>query len=215
VTQVEKLVVAPRSPARAGLSSLWNLNFKAMPTALLWSVTLLVGLETNSLLVRILAVASCSVASILSSHLIRREVRPSAKYSLAETLRDPTIVGLLSITGLIYALSLENVSRYATSTPLVRFFFVANFITALILWFFVQIVILPIRMIGESKFLVSTDLRSALVYIKRNKSALAISFLPLLVGWVLFFFYFLLALTFAQAVTYGTFEADMWTQIGD
>lgn len=212
---MQKREVNQKSPARKGLTTLWNLNFMAMPTALLWSVSLLVSLETSSFALRLMAIACCSVMSVSSSHLIRRKARPSVKFSLAETFQDSTCVGLLVITGLMYALTLENISRYSNSAQSVRFFFVGNFVTALILWFFVQVVIIPIRMNGESSQPGSATLHTSLAYVRGNRGALIVSFVPLLFGWVLFFFYFLLGLTFAQAVTYGTFDTDVWTKIGD
>lgn len=202
------------SPIRYTLSLLWNLNFKAMPTALLWATALFVSIQAKSLLIRLLAIFICGTASILGAHLLRRSLTPRAKISLASAFSDRIIVVTLVISGLIFAITLENVSRYSNSDQFVRLLMVSNFITALIGWFFVQIVLVPIRLTNGSGLSASDTFRQSLRYVVENKKSLAISLLSLLLGWPLFFFYLFLALTFAQAMTLSALRTAERPRIG-
>ena len=201
------------SPIRYSLTLLWNLNFRAMPTALLWATALFVSIQAKSILIRLVAIALCGVASILGAHLIRRSLTPRAKISLASALSDRILVAALVISGLIFAITLENVSRYSHSHQIVRLLMVSNFITALIGWFFVQIVVVPIRLTNGSDLSASDTFRRSLRYVAENKKSLAISLLSLILGWPLFFFYLFLALTFAQAMTLSAFRTAERPQI--
>ena len=118
------------SPIRYALGLLWSINFKAMPTALLWATALFASIQSKLLLLRLLAIFLCAMASILGAHLLRRAITPRAKTSLASALKDRIIVSALAISGLIFAITLENVSRYSHSGEFVRLLMVSNFITA-------------------------------------------------------------------------------------
>ena len=196
------------SPLRFGLGLLWTLNFKAMPTSLLWAISLFVSIQTKSLFIRLLAISLCGIAAILGGHLIRRTLAPRAGISLAASFRDKINLGALGISGLAFAITLENVSRYSQASRSIRILMVSNFLTVLVVWLFVQVVVVPIRFTTGAGLSAKETFRLALNYITEHRKLLAISLLSLLFGWPIFFFYFLLALTFAQAMTFSSIQSE-------
>ena len=91
---------------------------------------------------------------------------------------------------------------------------VSNFMTVLVAWLFIQVVVVPIRLTIGSELAPKEIFRLSLRYVSENKKSLAISMFSLLLGWPLFFFYFLLALTFAQSMTFCAIEKGGGTPIG-
>ena len=196
------------SPVRFGLGLLWTLNFKAMPTSLLWAVSLFVSIQTKSIFIRLLAISLCGIAAILGGHLIRRTLTPRAGISFATSFRDKINLGALGISGLAFAITLENVSRYSQASRSIRILMVSNFLTVLVVWLFVQVVVVPIRFTAGAGLSAKETFRLALNYITEHRKLLSISLLSLLFGWPIFFFYFLLALTFAQAMTFSSIQSE-------
>lgn len=191
------------SPTRFGLNILWTLNFKAMPYALLWAVSLFASIQTKSTFLRFFAVLLCGIAAILEGSLIRNSLSPRAKVSLVSAFGDKVLIIVLTISGIAFAITLENVARYSGSSRIIRLLMVSNFITMLVIWLFVQVVFTPIRFVVSPKPSGRESFRLSLNYIAGERKSLAISIFSLLLGWPLFFFYFLLALTFAQAMTFA------------
>ena len=210
----QDLKVRKQSSVRYALGLLWTLNFKAMPSALLWSFSLFVSIQTPSFMVRLLAVLICGTTSFLGSHLIFRTLAPSSKCSLTSTLRNRINVALIVAPGLIFAITLENVSQYSDSGQFVKLLMVSNFTTALIVWLFIQVVVVPIRVKSESRLSAAQTFNRAFKYLRESRGLFAISLLALLLGWPLFFFYFLLALTFAQSMTFAGLETDDGAPVG-
>jgi len=202
------------SPLRFGLGLLWTLNFKAMPTSLLWAISLFVSIQTKSLIIRVLAILLCTIAALLGGHLIRHTLAPRARISLASAFSDKINLGALAISGIAFAITLENVSRYSQAARSVRILMVSNFLTVLVVWLFIQVVVVPIRFTTGAGLSAKETFRLALNYITEQRKLLAISLLSLLFGWPIFFFYFLLALTFAQAMTFSSMQSEERVHIG-
>ena len=160
------------------------------------------------MIIRTLAILLCTIAAILGGHLIRRTLAPRAGIALAASFRDKITLGALAVSGIAFAITLENVSRYSQANRSIRIVMVANFLTVLVVWLFVQVVVIPIRFSTGSELSAKETFRLALNYIGENRKLLAISLLSLLFGWPIFFFYFLLALTFAQAMTFSSMQVE-------
>ncbi|MBC7463690.1 MAG: hypothetical protein H7227_05475 [Actinobacteria bacterium] len=186
-----------------------------MPSALLWSFSLFVSIQTPSFIVRLIAVMSCGIAAFLGSHLISRSLFPGSKFSLRAIFQNKLNVGLVVVPGLIFAITLENVSRYSDSGQFVRLLMVSNFVAALVVWLFIQVVVVPIRVVSGSQLSSAQTWSRAFIYLAEKRKSLAVSMASLLLGWPLFFFYFLLALTFAQAMTFSAVEPDDGAKVGN
>jgi hypothetical protein len=196
------------SPLRRAFGLLWNLNFKAMPMALIWAAGLVMSLQTRSFVVRLSVILLCGVASVVQGNLIQRHFAPRSLHGVVKLLQDRTSIAALLISSLFFAIALENVNRYSHSGRVTQLLMVANFVTVLVLWLFVQVVVLPIRLSNELQVSGKETLAATLRYVRDEKKSLSIALLTLLLGWPLFFFYFLLALTFAQSMTLSTLAKE-------
>jgi hypothetical protein len=196
------------SPIRSAFGLLWNLNFKAMPMALIWAAGLVMSLQTRSFVVRLIVILLCGVASVVQGNLIQRHLAPRSVHGVVKLLQDRISIATLLISSLFFAIALENVNRYSHSGRVTQLLMVANFVTVLVLWLFAQVVVLPIRLSNELQVSGKETLAAALRYVRDEKKSLSITMLTLLLGWPLFFFYFLLALTFAQSMTLSTLAKE-------
>ena len=185
---------------RAAFQMLWDLNIKAIPTAVLWSISFWLVIETHSLLIRVLAILVASFAALASGVILvivsKSKPRPSWKVQL----RDSLVWKLLLGTGMVLALALENVWRIHTLTLFGKFFYLSMFVSSLILWIFVCVVLVPIRiqMQRGSNFKL---FEMGVLYVQQCLPYLALSLVTILLGWPLLIFYAFLGLTFAQSIT--------------
>jgi hypothetical protein len=196
------------SPIRAALQMLWDVNIKAIPTAVLWSISFWLVIETHSLLTRILAILVASFAAFTSGVILiiasKSKPSPSWKVQLSDSLSWK----LLLSTGMVLALALENVWRIHRLTLFGKFFYLSMFVSSLILWLFVCVVLVPIRIHMQRE----NNLRLfevGILYVWRRLPYLALSLATLLFGWPLLFAYAFVGLTFSQCLTLSSIMNDI------
>lgn len=194
------------SPIRQALQTVWDLNIKAMPTALIWSISFWFVIETHSLLTRIIAISVANLTVITSGILIVKKARPSQISLWKSGLLDSFSWMSLTGTGLILSLALENLSRVHDSNRIEKLFYLSIFVSSLLLWLIVSVVIVPFRIqiqLSEDRLKV---VGRAVDYLRFGKRYLLVSLSILLFGWPFFFIYAFLALTFAQCMTLSSSE---------
>ena len=184
---------------RSTLAVLWKLNFSIVATSLWWSVSCIPLIEANSLVVRIAAMFSANVAIVVGSLLIIRGVYGKTATSWRIVSRDRTMWSLLLLTGFCLVLSLENIQKYQMASGFMRIYVVGIFLSMVIGWLFVGIVVVPIRMWTQIVPGQNFPLKAVLEYMKQHRFSIQIGLAILLLGWPIFFIYLFLALGFAQA----------------
>jgi len=189
------------SPTRGALQIVWDMNIRAIPTALIWSISFWFVLETHSMVLRILAILVANGAALFSGVLIANGSGPNLRSPRKVWLLDPLTWKLLLGTGLILALALENVWKAQASSMTERLFYLSIFISSLILWLFVSVVLVPLRFQMLPSQAVSLVFALSIDHVRRCKPYLLFSFVSLLFGWPFFFVYVFTALTFAQGLT--------------
>ena len=184
---------------RSTLAVLWKLNFSIVATSLLWSVSCIPLIEANSLVARIVAMVVANLALVLSSLLILRNVYGKSARSWRDVSRDRTMWSLLFITGFCLVLSLENIQKYQGASGFMRVYVVGIFLSMVVGWLFVGIVVVPIRMWSQIESNQSNSPINVLAYVKQYRFSILLGLATLLLGWPIFFIYLFLALGFAQA----------------
>lgn len=184
---------------RSTLAVLWKLNFSIVATSLLWSVSCIPLIEANSLSVRLVAMVLANLAIVVSSFLIVRSVYGKEMNSWRVVIRDRTMWSLLLLTGFCLVLSLENIQKYQGASGFMRIYVVGIFLSMVIGWLFVGIVIVPIRMWTQIEPGQNPPPKKVLEYVKQHRFSILIGLAILLLGWPIFFIYLFLALGFAQA----------------
>lgn len=194
------------SPMRHALQMVWDLNIRTMPTAVVWAISFWFVIEPHSMLIRFIAISVANIVAFSSGIFIVKSSHPQQKPSWKVWILDPFSWKALLGTGLILGLSLENLSRTQTSSMAGKLFYLSIFVSSLILWLFVLVVLIPLRVQMKRTEDQLKVLRRAIDYVRYCKPYLLISFSTLLFGWPLFFVYVFLALTFAQCMTLSSSE---------
>ncbi len=190
---------------RSTLGVLWNLNFSIIATSLLWSVSCISLIQVNSLVIRLAAISSANLSIVASAYLIIRKVYGKEAISWREIRRDQILLMTLFLTGVCLVLSIENIQKYNKGSELMRSYVVGVFVSMLIGWFFVAIVVVPIRMWSHMEGNQVNLLESVFEYLKQNKASVLLGFAVLFLGWPIFFIYLFLALGLAQAFQIANF----------
>ena len=150
-------------------------------------------------MIRLVAISSANISVISSSYLLIRNAYGKEALFGKHIARDRFLLIALFLTGICLVLSLENIQKYHKASELMRSYVVGVFISMLIGWLFVAIVVVPIRMWSLIDGNQANSLKSVLTYLKQNRISVLLGFAVLLLGWPIFFIYLFLALGLAQA----------------
>ena len=189
----------------------WDLNIKAMPTSLIWSVSVWFVIETHSMLARFIAVTIANIVVLLSGVIIAKSLHPLHAESWKVWFFDSFSWKVLFSSGLLLSISLENLSRIHSTSVIWKLISVSSFVSSLFFWIFASAVVVPIRVRSNRS---DDQLRSfgiALDYVRVCKPQLATVLIILIFGWPLFFVYAFLALTLAQCITMAATD-EMFSQ---
>jgi uncharacterized membrane protein len=133
------------SPIRGALQTVWDLNIKAMPSAFIWAASCWFLLDTHSIFVRFLAVLIANLAALFSAIIIVKSERAKLVGSWKVLVGDPYIWKLMGGSGIILSLAIENVWRANHSNSIFKIIYLSIFVSSLIIWLFVTVVLVPIR----------------------------------------------------------------------
>lgn len=188
---------------------LWNLNVKTMPPAFIWSVSFWFIIETHSLFIRTIVVVVANFAVILSGAVVVRSSKSIQKPTFRALVRESPNWKILMGSGLLLDLSLANLLNNESTRWIVKILFLSIFLSSLILWLFVCVVLVPLASQGDRSKNEWNPLTIGINYVRCHKSYLLISLSVLLLGWPIFFVYMFLALPFAQCLTLSSSEVQI------
>jgi len=185
---------------RRALEMVWDLNIKAIPSAMLWAVSLWFIIETSSLLIRITALLLADLAVLLSGAILAKMEKPRNRISILLSLRDPFVWKVLFPISIILGLALQNAKHQESTTIFAKYFYSSIALSSLMLWLFASVVLIPARALqgfrGEDIVILSVGIN----FVTEHKGTLALSLSILLFGWPFFFVYIFLALTISQCM---------------
>lgn len=198
-------------PIMNALSMAWDLNIKAMPTSLIWAVSVWFVIETHSMLMRFIAVSIANIVVLLSGVIIVKSVHPLHAETWKVWFSDSFSWKVLFFSGLLLSISLENLSLIHSTSVIWKLISVSSFVSSLILWIFASAVLVPIRLSSNRSDAQLKSFGIALDYIRLCKPQLVTAFIILIFGWPFFFVYAFLGLTLAQCVTMAATD-EMFAQ---
>lgn len=180
-----------------------------MPTALIWSISFWFLIETHSLFIRTVAVVVANFAVILSSAVTARSSGSVQKPSFRALIRESSNWKILMVSGLLLDLSLANLQKIESSHWIVKLLFLSLFLSSLIFWLFICVVLVPLSSQGDRSVNDWNPLAIGINYVRFHKQYLLISLSVLLLGWPIFFVYMFLALPFSQCLTLSSIEVQI------
>lgn len=184
---------------------LWDLNVKAVPSAMIWAISFWFLIEPHPFVVRTAAVLLAGLASMVSSVLVINESGTSATVSWKNAFSDGFSWKIVVTSGLLLDLSLENLSIADSRSSLTKIAFLSIFLSCLILWLYAVLILIPLRTQAQRKERPIDTISKSLNLIRCRKRYTVLSVSVMLFAWPIFFVYVFLALTFAQCVTISSY----------
>ena len=193
------------SPIRGAFQLLWDLNVKAVPSAMVWAISFWFVIESHSLVTRSAAVLLASLAAMFSSALIINESGTSTSVSWKNAMKDRFSWKIVAACGLLLDLSLENLAIADSRSYLAKLLFLSIFLSSLILWLYAVLIIVPLRTQGQGKEVPLDTVARSLNFIRLRKRDAVVSISVVFFAWPIFFVYVFLGLTFAQCVIVSSY----------
>lgn len=187
----------------------WDINIRAIPSAMLWAVSLWFVIESNSLLLRIAGAFLADCAVLFSAILLAKMRGAQSKIALSQSLRDPFAWKTLLPISLILCLAIQNARHQESSTVIAKYFYSSIVLSSLVLWLIASVVFIPVRASQNFHGEEVVALTAGIIFIKGHKWTLFLSVSVLLFGWPFFFIYFFIALTLAQSIIFPKIEVEI------
>lgn len=191
---------------RRALQMVWELNIRAIPSAMVWAVSLWFVIESTLLVVRITALLLANLALLFSGAILARMEKPRSGFAFLSSLRDPFVWKFLFSTSVILGLALQNAKHQEYSSSFAKYFYASIVMSSLILWLFASVVLIPRRAVQGFQGEEIITLSFGINFVKQHKGTLALALSILLFGWPFFFVYVFLALTISQCLIMSKIE---------
>lgn len=194
---------------RQAFLNLWELNVKAIPTALIWAGSLWLLLQSPLFVGKVAAATAAHIAAVISAVLIVKLQAPSAQIRVLDILKDRFLLKISLLIDLLLVMSLQNLDRFSGSSMALRLIYVATTLSLLILWGGLIVFLIPLcaqTFIEKREFDLTQVLKSLVSIQKRY---LTVVFLILFLTWPLIFFYIFLALTLGQSIVISALSAQI------
>lgn len=179
---------------------LWDLNVKAVPSALSWAISFWFVMESQSLFIRAIAIIIGSLAALISVTLVLNELGGVSRVTWTSLLKDRFTWKLLSSTGLLLDMSLQNAVQVKSESYLVKLGLSALVLSSLLLWLMVVVIYLPVRAQIQDRTVPFATVAATLEYVRHRVKYVVGALSVLLLAWPIFFVYLFLGLTFAHSV---------------
>lgn len=188
---------------RQAFQNVWDLNVKAMPISVIWSISFWFMIESPDLPVKFFALFTANVAALASASAIVKLERPSQKMDLLSALRSSFMWKTVHPIGILLIMALHNISGHEKSSLLAKYLFLSVAISSLILWVLATVALVPIQARESLRAQEFTVLEAVVLLIGVRKRYFLFALLIILMTWPLVFFYVFIALTLSQSIIMG------------
>jgi hypothetical protein len=190
---------------RAALMRTWELNLRAIPTSVVWGISLVMIFQGSNLILRMIAAIVASTISLMNVAIINfsaRRVKP-IQFLRARKFRKFFLLNLL--LGVLFVLALNNLANFDSSPQLVSVAFASIAISLFLVWMSLMVVAGPILLSQSPSNGIEEALELVAKYFKERKFEIAITAILLVALAPIIFFFLAIALTLTQAFTIETF----------
>ena len=188
---------------RQAFQYVWDLNVKAMPISLIWSISFWFIIESPSLPIKFVALFTANIAALACASTIMRLEKPSQRIEILSAVRSPLIWKTIHPIGIFLIMALHNISTHGGAPILARYIYVSIAFSALILWVFATVVVVPLHAQRKYKAKELSFLEIGVELIGIKKRYFLFSILIILLTWPIVFFYVFIALTLSQSIIIG------------
>lgn len=196
-----------QSALRGALTLTWDLNVRAIPTALIWAVSLMFIFQSPNLLTRLVFSVICSLISLLNGTIVKFSHK---RISLSQFMKLPEFQRMAAFNvfvGILFVLAFSNMLHFNQVSIWISIALKSFAFTLLIGWMGLMLIVNPLFIskvaIRETKSLAEIFM----LYAMTSKKEVLLCGLIVVVCAPLIFVFISLVLTLTQAVTVVKFEA--------
>ena len=189
------------SPLRGALTLVWDLNIRAIPTALVWAVSLLFLFQSSSLLTRVVCALICSVLSLVNTSIVKFSYRRVKIADLIGNEEFKRVAALNILVGILFVLALSNMLHFSEASLWISVALKSTTLTLLILWMGLMLILNPIFVNKVAHQKPEPISLIFMKYLKNHKREVGITAFVVVVCAPLIFIFISIVLTLTQALS--------------
>jgi hypothetical protein len=192
------------SPLRGALMLVWDLNIRAIPTALVWAVSLMFIFQSPSLLTHLVCSVICSLLSLLNVAMVKFSHKRVSVGGLIKCAQFKKIAALNLFVGILSVVALNNALNLNPSSIWVSLALKSSALSLLIAWLGLMLIFNPLFVsnIADQERRSSAEL--FMLYVTNCKKQVLLTGVIVVVSAPLIFIFISIALTLTQALTIVT-----------
>jgi hypothetical protein len=201
------------SSLRGALTLTWDLNVRAIPTALIWAVSLMFIFLSPNLLTRLVFSVICSLISLLNGTIVKFSHK---RISLSQFTKLPEFQRMAAFNvflGILFVFAFSNMLNFNQVSIWISIALKSFALTLLIGWMGLMLIVNPLFVSKVATQDQKSLVEICMLYVKSSKKELFLTGLIVVTCAPLIFVFISIALTLSQALTIITFEATRETEI--
>ena len=197
------------SPLRGALMLVWDLNIRAIPTALVWAVSLMFIFQAPNLLMALACATLSSTISLLNVSIVKFSYIRVKPLELVKSPEFRKILLLNILVGSLFVFAVNNMLNLKPSSIWISLSLTSIALTLFLLWIALMLIFNPIFVNALATQAAKPTAEIFMLYVKKHKKEVAITGVIVVACAPLVFFFICLVLTLTQAITIVTSEKMM------
>ena len=197
------------SSLRTALTLVWDLNVRAIPTSLVWAVSLMFSFQSPSLLTQLICSVVCSILSLLNVAIVKFSHKRVSVGQLIRTSQFKKIAALNLFVGILSVMALHNALNLNPSSIWIALVLKSSALTLLIAWMGLMLIFNPLYTSKIAHQEVSAIAEIFMRYVKSYTKQVLMTGVIVVVCAPLIFIFIAVVLTLTQALTVLTYEEMM------
>ena len=200
------------SPLRGALTLVWDLNIRAIPTALVWAVSLMFIFQSPSLLTHVVCSVICSLLSLLNVAIVKFSHKRVNVGQLIKTAQFKKIAALNVFVGILSVIALNNALNLNPSSLWVSLALKSSALSLLIAWLGLMLIFNPLFVSNIAHQERRSSAELFMLYVSNYKKQVLLTGVIVVVSAPLIFIFISIALTLTQALTIVTSQEMLEAQ---
>lgn len=191
---------------RAALSLTWDLNIRAIPTSLLWAISLLFIFQAPNVFISLGCAAVCSAVSLLNPSLVKFSHIRVKPLDLVKMREFQKLLLLNTFLGCLFVIALSNLLNLTPDARWISLSLTSVALTLFILWMCLMVVYNPIFVSKVANQSAQASPELFMLYATNRKREMFLVAGLLVIFTPVIFIFISVALTLTQALTLITLD---------
>lgn len=194
------------SALRGALTLTWDLNVRAIPTALVWAVSLMFIFQAPNVKMSLACSIVCSAISLLNVSIVKFSHIRVKPLVLVKTREFQQLLLLNILVGSLFVLALSNVLNLNPSSIWISLALTSIALTLLIAWMGLMLIFNPIFVSKVATQATNSTAQLFIMYVQNRKREVVLVGVIMVVFAPFIFIFIAIALTLTQALTLLTLD---------